>query len=64
MGKFVSKLEGHYEGSWDRDLKHGKGTMKYKNEDKYDGFWEYNKVSDACTILGLVIVCKYCIGGK
>ena len=51
MGKFVSKLEGHYDGSWDRDLKHGKGMMKYKNGDKYDGFWENNRVSDMCTIL-------------
>ena len=43
-GKFICRLEGNYEGSWDRDLKHGKGIMKYRNGDKYDGFWEFNKV--------------------
>ncbi len=46
MGKFTSRLVGNYEGSWDRDLKHGKGFMKYKNGDTYDGFWEFNKVHD------------------
>ena len=43
-GKFVSRLEGHYDGSWDRDLKHGRGMMKYKNGNTYEGFWEYNQV--------------------
>ena len=55
MGKFVSKLEGHYDGSWDHDLKHGKGLMKYKNGDKYEGFWENNRVSDTCTILVVLV---------
>ncbi len=37
-------MEGDYEGSWEDDLRHGKGKQIYRNNDVYDGQWEYNKV--------------------
>ena len=40
----ASQSEGRYEGAWDKDLRHGKGKMRYKNGDTYEGFWEFDKV--------------------
>ena len=43
-----------YEGSWDRDMKHGAGKELYPNGDLYDGTWELNKVkSPTCVTCGL-----------
>ena len=41
---FVSEGDEQYEGSWERDLRHGKGQMMYKNGDTYEGLWEFDKV--------------------
>ena len=30
---------GVYNGDWKEGFKHGKGLMKYKNGDEYDGEW-------------------------
>ncbi len=43
-GKFTSKLEGNYEGSWEDDARHGAGKLTYPNGDVYEGGWELNKV--------------------
>ena len=36
-----------YEGSWDRDMKHGAGKELYSNGDMYEGTFELNRVSHA-----------------
>ena len=36
--------KGWYEGSWESDLRHGRGKQMYPNGDLYEGGWELNKV--------------------
>ena len=36
--------KGWYEGSWESDLRHGRGKQMYPHGDLYDGGWELNKV--------------------
>ena len=53
-GKLKTAQDGMYEGSWDRDMKHGAGKELYPNGDLYDGTWELNKVkSPTCVTCGL-----------
>ena len=35
--KFIARLRREYTGDWLNDKKTGRGTMFYKNEDRYDG---------------------------
>ena len=34
-----NKLRREYTGDWQNDKKTGRGTMFYKNGDRYDGLW-------------------------
>ena len=46
QGKYTSKREGVYEGTWFNDLRHGKGRLQYPNKDVYEGSWELNLVNE------------------
>ena len=35
---FICRLRREYTGDWLNDKKTGRGTMFYKNEDRYDGY--------------------------
>ena len=36
----MNSPEGSYNGSWLNDEKNGRGSMKYNNEDRYEGEWK------------------------
>ncbi len=44
MGKLSSSTLGVYEGTWEKDMRHGRGKLTYPNGDVYEGDWELNKV--------------------
>ena len=52
-----------YEGSWDRDMKHGAGKELYSNGDMYEGTFELNRVSHAkyvhVPLVCLVVWCAW-----
>lgn len=39
----VYEKEGRYDGEFEDDLKHGKGTFDYLDGRKYDGEWQHDK---------------------
>lgn len=39
QGSMISP-EGSYSGNWINDEKNGRGTMRYSNEDRYEGEWK------------------------
>lgn len=41
----LKRLRREYTGDWINDKKTGRGTMFYKNEDRYDGYLVYNIIS-------------------
>ena len=45
QGRYSSKREGVYEGSWFNDLRQGKGREEYPNKDVFEGIWELDLVS-------------------
>lgn len=32
-----------YEGEWEKDKKHGRGTYRHQNSSKYEGNWKMGK---------------------
>ena len=44
-GTLKTALNCVYEGSWDKDMKHGAGKELYANGDMYEGTFELNRVS-------------------
>lgn len=41
QGKYINPEEGvEYEGQWKNGLRHGNGTLKYKNGAYYQGEWQ------------------------
>lgn len=42
MADSKNKLRREYTGDWEIDSKQGRGTMFYKNSDRYDGMWMDN----------------------
>jgi len=35
-----------YTGEWESNLRHGRGTYTWLNDDKFEGIWEYGKLTD------------------
>ena len=35
-----------YRGTWQNDLKHGKGSVEWEDEVQFDGEWENGKIVD------------------
>ena len=42
-GTFESPDGARYQGSWERNLKHGIGRKVYANSDAYEGLWQYGR---------------------
>ncbi len=44
-GVHVSAAGERYEGTWRKNLRHGRGELVWKNGDRYDGQWQYGRIS-------------------
>ena len=45
--EYQGEFEGDsYVGEWESNLRHGRGTYTWLNDDKFEGIWEYGKLTD------------------